>query len=568
MLHWRKKYRPGLLPLVLCLLLVTACNIFGGNTQRVKVPDNKQIYTMPVIGVPDFDTLDPALAHDAASMSTIQMIFTGLVQLDDHLQLHPQLAQSWQVGSDGVTWTFHLKPHLKFSDGTPLTSTDVAYSIDRALQPQTQSTVAPIYLSLVKDANQLIAGKISTIIGDSILTPDPNTVVITTSKQAPYFLSMLTNPCSYVVEKSLATKYGTQLRNHLTAGGGAGPFKVTKYTHRVAINFVPNINYYDAKPQLQKINLVFYNSADQAYQDYQNNRLDETPVPLSSIESSRQRKDFIQVPQIWINYYTMNYLTRPFDNIHIRQAFALAVDKTAIAKNIWKNSVLPTNHIVPQGMDGYNPRLTSPDGTQELAGNPDKAQQLFQQGLQEEGWNNITQMPPITLTYVNGIPGFDQEVAALTQDWKKVLNVNVTTSSVDYNTLLDKVTASTNNQSGLQMWGLAWIGEYPDPHDWLTLQFGNGATYNNMNYGENFSNTAARQQLLQQQLEQTDSVMNKNDRLQRYQQAEQQLVNDVAWLPIEQVTATLLRSASITGFVDNALGIVPPDDWASIYRTQ
>jgi oligopeptide transport system substrate-binding protein len=573
MSHWQKSYRKchsrlRLLPLGFCLLLLTACNIFGGNPAQVKVPGNQQVYTVPVVGVPDFNTLDPALVDDAASINAVQMIFTGLVQLDDHLQLHPQLAQSWQVNSDGVTWIFHLKPHLKFSDGTPLTSADVAYSIDRALQPKTQSPVAPIYLSLIKDANQLISGKISTLINDSILTPDPNTVVIVTSQPAPYFLSMLTYPCSYVVEKSLVTKYGPQFTDHLNAGGGAGPFKVAQFTHRVSLSFVPNSYYYDAKPQLQKVNFRFYPSAERAYQDYLNNRLDTAPVPLSSVTSARKRKDFIQEPQLWINYYAMNYLTKPFDNIHIRQAFALAVDKTAIAKNVWKNTVIPTNHIVPQGMDGYNPALTGPDGTTQLSGNFSKAQQLFKQGMQEEGWSSVSQLPPITLTYASGVSGFDQEAQTLTQDWKKVLGVDVTTNAVDYNTLLDQVTASTNNANGLQMWGLAWVDEYPDPHDWLTLQFGRGAVYNNENYGENFSSTASRQQLLQIQLAQTDGMFNNSERMQRYQQEEQQLVDDVAWLPMEQATSTFVRTPHISGIVDNAQGIIPPDDWANIYRTQ
>src|SRR5205823_3627043 len=119
---------------------------------------------------------------------------------------------------------FHLKPHLMFHDGTPLTSTDVAYSLDRALQPTTQSTTAPLYLSLIKDSDQLLAGRISTLIGRSLQAPDPTTLVIVTKKKAAYFLPMLTSPCSYVVEKSLIDKYGAKFTDHLSEGGGAGPF--------------------------------------------------------------------------------------------------------------------------------------------------------------------------------------------------------------------------------------------------------------------------------------------------------------------------------------------------------
>ena len=106
-----------------------------------------------------------------------------------------------------------------------------------------------------------------------------------------------------------------------------------------------------------------------------------------------------QIPQLWINYYAMNYLVKPFDNIHIRQAFALAIDKDLIVHSVWKDSVIPTNHIVPQGMPGYNPNLTGPDGVASTRGDPIKARVLFQQGLQEEGWTSVSQMPLLTLTY-------------------------------------------------------------------------------------------------------------------------------------------------------------------------
>src|SRR6266487_478239 len=571
-LYNKKKYTAILLPLCLISFLLASCSLFGGNTppklSLVKAPAKKQIYTIPETGVTDFATLDPALTHDPTSTSAIQMIDTGLVQLDDKLQIRPQLALSWSQGSDGMTWTFHLRPHLKFSDGLPLTSADIAYSIDRALQPATRSTVAPLYLGLIRDANQLQAGRVQTLIGDSLQTPDANTLIISTRKKAAYFLSMLTVPCSYVVEKSLVKKYGAAFSDHLTDGGGAGPFKVAQYTHGKAITFVPNPNYYNAQPQLQQVVMAFYPSDDAAYQAYQANRVDTTGVPISTFATDRKRKDFVQVPQLWINYYTMNYLAKPFDNVHIRQAFALAINKQDIANNVWKGTVLPTNHIVPQGMSGYNSYLNGPDGTQSLGGNPTKAQALLRQGLKEEGWKSVAQMPAITLTYASGISGTDQEIAAMVQMWQQVLDVKVSTNTFDYNTLLDKVTASTGNAEGLQLWGLAWVAEYPDPQDWLSLQFGRGMVNNNMNYGQNVTADTAKQQATQQALDNADTNFHAGARIQSYQQAEQQLVNDVAWLPMEQITANFLRSPNIVGMVDNAQDLIPPDDWARIYRVQ
>src|SRR5581483_9951655 len=194
----RKRYA---ILVALAMLLLTSCNVFGGNpapqaTPVVKAPLNKQVFTYPMTGISDITTFDPALAFDAQSITAIQMVFTGLVQLNDQEQIVGQLAQNWSVSSDGLNWTFHLKKNLKFSDGTPLTSADVAYSIDRALQPATKSTVAPIYLSQIRDSDKLLAGNVSTLINDSLLTPDANTIVIQTKAKSAYFLAMLTHPSS------------------------------------------------------------------------------------------------------------------------------------------------------------------------------------------------------------------------------------------------------------------------------------------------------------------------------------------------------------------------------------
>ncbi len=556
---------------LLCLttLLLSACSVFGDDTKPlVKAPANKQIYTMPEVGIKDLDTLDPALAHDPASIEVVQMLFTGLVGLDDKLQVHPQLASSWDLGPDNLTWTFHLKKNLHFSDGTPLTSKDVAYSIDRALQPATQSTVAPLYLGLIKDSDALLAGRITTLIDDSLQTPDDSTLIIITKQKAAYFLNMLTYTCSYVVEKTFITKYANKFPDHLAEGGGTGPFTLVQNIHGQQIDLAPNKNYYNPKPQLQHVRIAFYQQAGDAYSAYSHGTIDTTGVPQSSLANARKRKDFYQIPQLWINYYAMNYLTKPFDNIHIRQAFALAIDKTAIANSVWKGTVLPTNHIVPRGMPSYNDALTGPDGTQSLTGNAKKAQALLGQGLQEEQLSSASLLPPITLTYATGVTNAEQEVTALIGMWKKVLGVTVTPDAVDYNTLLDRVTAATNNSNGLQLWSLSWVAEYPDPQDWTSLQFANGVPNNNVNYGQNTSTTAAQQQGTQKLLADADANMQQDARLRTYQQAEQQLVNDVAWLPMEQVTNIFLRSPLIVGVHDNAQGSIPPDDWANIYRVQ
>lgn len=565
-----KKFTAGFLSALLCLMVMflAAC---GSNTSVTaqKAPADKQVYVLPEDSVPDIQTFDPGLSTDLPSIQAIDMVFTGLVQLDDQMAVRPQLASSWSLAPDGLTWTFHLRPNLKFSDGMPLTSADVAYSIDRALQPAEHSTVAPIYLALVADSDKLLAGKIKTIINDSLLTPDPNTIVIKANKKASYFLDALTYSCSYVIEKSLITKYGTNFADHLTEGGGDGPFKVAEYTRGTRIVFVPNPNYYGPKPQLSKVIFPFYKDLETLYKAYQVGQVDTTgalSIPSTHFQQAKMRTgEFHQVPQLYINYYTMNYLVKPFDNIHIRQAFALAVNKSLIVHAVWKDSVIATNHIVPQGMPGYYPDLASPDGTQSTSGNPAKAQALLKQGLQEEGWSSVSQMPPVKLTYITGVPDLANEAAAITQMWQSVLGVSVKLDAIDFNKLLTETEASLNNPHGLQFWGIAWIADYPDPQDWTTLQFDKGVPNNQQNYGQNHSLDAVQQQAVQKQLEAADVNPDQTSRMRAYNQAEQQLVNDVAWLPMEQVTLNVLLKPYVKGVVFNPQGLTPPNDWGAVY---
>ena len=149
--------------------------------------------------------------------------------------------------------------------------------------------------------------------------------------------------------------------------------------------------------------------------------------------------------------------------------------------------------------------------------------------------------------------------------WQSVLGITVKANPVDYNTLLDEVTAATNNPQGIAFWGLAWVAEYPDPQDWLTRQFDKGVPNNSMNYGQNSSSNAAQQQSIQAQLEKADSLFQPDARMQMYQKAEQQLVNDVAWMPIDQVTNVYLLKPYVIGMTENQQGLIPPDNWANIY---
>jgi peptide/nickel transport system substrate-binding protein/oligopeptide transport system substrate-binding protein len=570
-----KKLSARYLSLLICLIatLLTACGGGGTTTTQpnkpTKAPASQQVYRSPIVAS-DISTFDPGQGTDLNSIAAIDMVFTGLVQMNDQLKVQPQLAKSWLTSSDGLTWTFTLKSGLKFSDGTPLTAKDVVYSIDRALSPTIANLngVSLIYLGLIKDSDKRTAGKVPTLINDSLLTPDDTTVVIKLNKATAYFLQALTYPTSYVVEKSVIDKWGLKWSDHLNDNGGqggAGPFMVKSYDHATGIKFIPNPNYYGAKPQLQEVDFPFVKDNNTNYQLYQTGQVDNTLIPSQYLSGAMSKKDqFRRVPELWIYYYGMNYLVKPFDNIKIRQALELAINKDVLVHSIWKDRYVATNHIVPNGMPGYNQSLTGPDGKANTSGDTTLAKQLFAQGLQEEGLTAAS-FPVIKFTYSNTSPDAANEITTVLNMWQNVLGINsIKTDPVEPQKLFSEISNTTNNRT-LALWRVDWIADYPDPQDWLTLQFDKGSPDNNMNYGQNSTADATTQQQVQQQLEQADVMNDQAARYQTYNKAEQQLVNDVAWLPVEQVALTYLLKPYVVGVIDNAQDLIPPDDWANVY---
>jgi oligopeptide transport system substrate-binding protein len=555
-----------LLSFLVCLLsiVMAACGGSSGTTATTsnKAPDAKQVFRYPVVG--DIATVDPALVEDTDSNFPIQAIYTGLVTLDVHLNVKLQLASTYSVSSDGMTYTFKLKPNLKFSDGTPLTSTDVIYSINRAVIPATNSPVS-YYLSLIKDFDKVSTGKQASLIGDSLLAPAPDTVVIKISAPAAYFLQALSYPTSYVVEKKLIDTYGTKFTDHLDQGGGDGPFKVVSYSHTTGLQLVPNDNYYGPKPQLQHLNVVFYTDQDGMYKAYKANQLDYTYVPPANLSQESSNHEFRNTPELTIRYISMNYLAKPFDNIKIRQAFALALNKDLIVQTAFNNAFSASNHVIPKGMPGYNTSLTEPDGVQGTAGDPNKAKTLLQEGMKEAGY---TTLPPITLTYYIRNQNFKNAMDEIVQRWQDILGVKVTVNTVARAALLSLEVATKNNAGPLQMWQAGWNADYPDPQDWLTTFFDKGSDYNQFNYGQNNTSAATEQQAVQVELEKADITQDPTARIKLYNDAEQKVINDVGWLPLwQEQTQSLVRS-DVSGLVINAQQLIPPDDWSKIYITQ
>lgn len=572
-----------LLPSILCMLvmLLAACGgsttgnnstptaTTGGSTPTATAPAaapaDKQVLRWPTELASDFSTMDPALSQDTGSDWAIKPVFVGLVGFDDQGNVIDQMG-THQVSADGLTYTFSINPKATFSDGKPVTADDVAFSINRTMLPATKSAVST-YMSLLKDYDKVSTGKQATAIGDSVIVVDPHTIKLIISKPAAYFLSTMTYDCWYTVEKSLVTKYGDKWTDHLSEGGGAGPYKVQQWNHNKGLDLVPNQYWYGPAPKIQHIEYYQSGQDDVTFKSYQANQFDYAVVPPANVPDVKSSPEFHQFPTLITTYLTMNYLTKPFDNIKIRQAFALAINRDVIASTVLKDTVIPTWSFMPPGIPGHSD-IKGPGGVTKTSGDEAMAKTLFQQGLSEAGYANAGALPPIKVTYYAPSAAVTNYITAILQMWKRVLGVNVTTQTLDFPKLIDNITASQNNANGLQIWRASWQADYNDPQDWLSIFFAPKGDDNDMNYGQNTSSAATEQQQVQQGLAAADVSQDNTTRLKAYSDAEQKIINDVGVIPLWHPKNQVVLKPNVYGIVFNGLNLINPQDWANIYITQ
>lgn len=547
------------------------------------------------------EALDPAQILYAYDVGSAQMLYSGLVTLKQNLTVQPDLARSIDVSSDGKTYTFHLYADLKFSDGQPIRAADFAYSINRSLDPCVASPVSYYLYELAdaatfngetctKGALDLATGQtgavITTLIGDSIQTPDSQTLVLKLAAPAAYFLEALTYPTSYPLEKSLLDKYPDgQWVMHLNEGGVSGPFKIASYTETYnghpAVVYVPNPywkDWHDTSRQLHLTKVIrpFVGNGDTMYQEYRSGAYDYTDVPAVDYAYARGQQDFYEVEGLIIQYLGLNFQVAPFDNQAIRQALDLALNKQLMADRVCQGGCIPTNHIVPQGMPGYNSELTnpSPDGTQSLTGNQTQALALMKQAIQTcHGPNTFTPdhdyCPYIDSAHYSSLKELDVYVSSRSQtrvqfvnlakdQWNTVfspLNISVTVKTVsDANTFYTNV---SNNSYG--MWALGWLADYPDPQDWISLQFMSTSSSNN---------SRVHDAGLDNLMTKADQEANQTTRIQEYHQAEKQLVEMVPWIPYEQEKITWRLRTWVHGFSLNGTSSFSDTSWPDVFIAQ
>lgn len=504
--------------LLLCLALLaptaTACRI-GSSTTTLNLAGAGPI------------TLDPALAADSTSNSYIVQIFGGLARLDQNLQVAPDIASSWDTSSDGKTYTFHLRHDVKFDDGKPVTAADFKYSWERALNPATGSFTAGTYLNDIVGAADVLSGRATQLSGVKVL--DTYTLQVTIDAPKPNFLEKMAFPTAFVVDETNVQSGSTWWQHP----NGTGPFKLQKWQQGQVLVLQRNDNYYGEEAKLNQV--VFSLTGENQMQLYQEGSIDVSSVSadymgLVTDPSNPISKELQEFPELSLYYIGFNCSAPPFDDVSIRQAFSLAVDKSRVISLAADNVVAVANGILPAGMPGYNANL------QGLQFDPEKAKQL----IAASKYGNVSNLPPIVLT-TSGVGGdISGILGGVIEEWRQNLGVEVTVRQLDPETFLYGI-----NQEKDQLFDNGWLADYPDPQDFLDLLFHSGAQNNTGNY----SNPQLDALLDQAAIEQDP-----NTRLQTYQAAEQLIVQDAAVLPLFLGTNYVVVEPYVKDYVLSPLG--------------
>ena len=439
----------------------------GCGSSYIDIFPAKQALDYPLIGTSDISTLDPALVPDAAWTQAIELVYSGLVSLDPRtLSVIPDIATGWDVSNDGRTYAFHLRHGVKFSNGDPVDASTFAYSIDRALDPATGSTLALRYLGHIVGAADRHAGKSPTLIGTGLLVVDPLTLQIDLDAPISFFLQALTASPSWAVDKKVAQQYSATAVDGQVVG--TGPFMLKSWQHGVDLTFDQNPNWYGKKLTLTEVRLSLFPDTSTAFNHFEGKEIDVDPSVDSEDYPTAQamkHQPVLQGPALTIRYLAPNSAQAPFDNLAVRQAFAEAVDREMLAHQVLQDSVTPSGHIVPQGMPGYFA------GLQGLPFNPQEARAKL-----ISVYPDVRAMPSVTLEYAKGAD--DEKVAAkLQQDFLTYLGVSIKLDAVDATQFQADV--STHQ---VQFALLSWTAEYADPQVWLSLQVAKRAPDNTVKY--------------------------------------------------------------------------------------
>lgn len=466
-------------------------------------------------------TLDPALVQDAYSAAYVVEIFSGLVTLDQNLEVAPDLAERWQVSNDGRTYTFYLRRDARFQDGKPVTADDVRYSLERACSPELASPSAPSYLGDIEGAHALMEGRASKLSGVRVV--DERTLAITMDAPKVYFLAKLACPTAFVVDRANVS----QGSNWTERPNGTGPFRLAQRDgQRIVLE--RNEHYYRELARLERVTFVLAGGSPLTM--YENGELDIAEAGLADLERVQDpanplSRELAVVGRMDVQYLGMNVRQPPFDDLKVRQAIAHAIDRQRLADVVWQRRMVAARGILPPGMPGYRPEL------QGLAYDPE----LARRKLGESRYKTRADVPTIVL-HTSGTGGsMPPTISAIVAMLESNLGLEVEVQQTPWQQFLVDL-----NERRYGFFSSGWIADYADPENFLDILFHSRSSDNHMAYAN-----AEVDRLLERARVEAD----RDRRLALYQQAEDIILQEAAWVPLWHGRDFVLTKPYVKGAV-------------------
>lgn len=517
-----------ILYLFLPVILLASLLLIGCQSEPETEVTPTEENTLNLYGIDPW-TLDPAVSGEMTSHEYIMQLFSGLVRLDDNLEPAPDIAQKWQVSDDGKTYTFYLRNDVKFHNGREVKAEDFKYSWERASDPDTRSLTAATFLGDIVGVAEVLAGETREISGVRII--DDYTIEITIDAPKSYFLSKLTYPTTFVVDRANVESGGEWWRRP----NGTGPFKLKQWDENSLLTLAKNTLYYGNLAQVNFVAFQLWGGVPMNM--YETGEIDITSVYIDYIDKVTDEagpfyQDLEVTPELSFHYIGFNFSKPPFDDVNIRRAFSQAIDKDKLVSLVFRDMVQPANGILPPGIPGFNKDLSG------LGFDVNRAREL----IKASKYGDVSRLPPITITTMGWGGLISRGLEAIIAEWRNNLGVEVKVRQLEPERFLYHL-----KQEKDEMFYAGWIADYPHPQNFLDVLFHSGAENN---YGD-YSNPEI-DTLLERAGVETDSKLS----LALYQQAEQKLVDDAAGLPLWFGKNHILVKPYIKGYKLSPQGLI------------
>ncbi len=493
-------------------------------------------------GGPDPDSLDPQKARGFEAQSILRDLCEGLTTLDRNAHVAPGVARSWDVSADGRTYTFHLRPEARWSNGDPVVAADFVAGFERLVDPATGSGYAE-YVDVITHTAAIVAGRRPPA-DLGVAAPDDATLVISLSGPAPYLPTLLSHPSTCPVHRAtLAAHREGFARPGLMPANGA--FVLSEWVPGSYILALRNHRYWnDAATQLDGVKYLLIPDENAELARYRGGELDVTfVVPRGQFDWIKANlADQLHVaPQLTTYYYGFNLRRAPFnDNAPLRRALSLVIDREKLARLILRVGELPAYGWVPPGIDNYTSQAFDYRDAP-MATRVREAQRLYRAA-------GYSSEKPLRFELRYNAGEVHTKVAlAIASMWQESLGAEVKLTQVEFKSLLQDI-----DRGDVQMFRSSWVGDYNDAYtfaQYLKSDFGvNLPHYRNAQYDA----------LLERAAAQADPAQ----RRQLLEEAERVMLADHPLLPLYFYVNKHLVKPQVQGWYDNIMNVVYSKDLA------